>query len=174
MPPTSSAPSNDARFVIDSSLDHLYPPFRKQVESFISQARQSGMDVGVFESYRSLLRQAHLLEIGRPLPWAPNSTKAPHVTRAFPGEGLHSYGLAVDVAFNPGKRFAGGWDATHPWAALGLLGQAYGFTWGGTFGIKDLCHFEYNIVHGMDIKLLYKKGGLVLVWGELDRIYGTI
>ena len=153
-----------------TDLNLLYPKFKLKVESLLTAAKNSGLQVNVYESFRYLVRQAELLDQGRPFPWAVSASTLPKVTSAFPGEGLHSYGLAVDIIFNKATGYAHGWDSKHPWAALGKLGEAEGLTWGGTFKSFDGPHFEYRIPQGFDLKYHYKKGGLVEVWNELDKI----
>ena len=140
------------------------------MESLLTTAKCAGLRVHIFESFRYLMRQAELLDQGRPFPWAENVSTLPKVTSAFPGEGLHSYGLAVDIIFDTMSGYVNGWDAKHPWDQLGNLGESVGLTWGGTFKSFDGPHFEYKLPQGFDLKYHYKKGGLREVWYALDKI----
>lgn len=162
-------PSLTNNLVIDRNPEHLYYPFRQKVERVIKAANETGLNVGLYEGFRSLMRQAELMGKGRRLPWEPIGpvTSSTVVTRAFPGEGLHFYGLAVDLVFHPEIGFLGGWNPDYDWPTLGKIGKAEGLVWGGDSRSQDLCHFEWPIPSGANLKKLYLEGGLLNVWKAL-------
>lgn len=123
--------ARDARFrsaarVNDSSL--LEPTTRQLVERLIAAAKQIGIDVMVFETYRSQERQQALFECG--------ATKLRAV-------GVHHYGLACDIV-----RVVGGepcWKGDFTF--LGQLAQSCGLIWGGDWGAPQIKHSFVDSVH---------------------------
>ena len=81
---------NDKRFNSEERIDDinlLEPVTRKIVQNIIEQARLNGLELMVFETYRSQQRQALL--------YAQGATKLQNV-------GVHHYGLACDIVKNVG------------------------------------------------------------------------
>jgi hypothetical protein len=123
--------ARDARFrspawVNDSSL--LEPATRQLVERLVASAKQMGIDVMVFETYRSQERQQALFECG--------ATKLRAV-------GVHHYGLACDIV-----RVVGGepcWKGDFTF--LGQLAQSCGLIWGGDWGAPQIKHSFIDSVH---------------------------
>jgi hypothetical protein len=123
--------STDARFesvtpVSDSSL--LEPTTRKLVESLVFAAKQMGIEVMVFETYRSQNRQQELFNNG--------ATKLRTV-------GVHHYGLACDIV-----RVVGGepcWKGD--FSFLGQLAHSSGLIWGGDWGAPGIKHNFIDSVH---------------------------
>jgi hypothetical protein len=123
--------ARDARFrsaarVNDNSL--LEPATRQLVERLIAAAKQIGIDVMVFETYRSQERQQALFECG--------ATKLRAV-------GVHHYGLACDIV-----RVVGGepcWKGDFTF--LGQLAQSCGLIWGGDWGAPQIKHSFVDSVH---------------------------
>ncbi len=121
----------DARFdsltrVDDPSL--LEPVTRKLVESAVSTAKQMGIEVMIYETYRSPYRQQEL--------FAQGATKLRTV-------GVHHYGLACDIV-----RVVGGepcWKGD--FSFLGQLAHSSGLIWGGDWGAPDLKHSFVDSVH---------------------------
>src|SRR5271155_4995330 len=123
--------SHDPRFdsvlrVGDPSL--LEPMTRKLVESVVSASRQMGIELMVYETYRSQDRQQELFNNG--------ATKLRSV-------GVHHYGLACDIV-----RIVGGepcWKGD--FSFLGQLAHSSGLVWGGDWGAPDIKHNFVDSVH---------------------------
>jgi hypothetical protein len=121
----------DSRFasltrVNDPSL--LEPSTRRLVESIVSAAQQMGIEVMIFETYRSQNRQQELFNNG--------ATKLRTV-------GVHHYGLACDIV-----RVAAGepcWKGD--FSFLGQLAHSSGLIWGGDWGAPEIKHSFVDSVH---------------------------
>lgn len=162
--------------MIIRSLNLLYPPFRDLVEHGLKLARLTGLQVHVFESYRTFDRQEDLYAQGR-------TTEGRVVTRARPGESWHNYGLAVDLVFD-GSAASGiqwSWDGDHvgdragDYARLGAIMTSTGINWLGAAGSSffETPHFEKNWGLSLPIaRELHRVGGLPAVWIELDKYLG--
>src|SRR5580693_7134896 len=112
--------------VSDASL--LEPTTRQLVESIVSAARQMGIDMMIYETYRSQPRQQELFNQG--------ATKLRTV-------GVHHYGLACDIV-----RVVGGepsWKGD--FSFLGQLAQSSGMIWGGDWGSPQIRHSFIDAVH---------------------------
>jgi hypothetical protein len=123
--------STDARFesvapVSDSFL--LEPTTRKLVESMVSAAQQMGIDVMIFETYRSQNRQQELFNNG--------ATKLRTV-------GVHHYGLACDIVCVVSGEPC--WKGD--FSFLGQLAHSSGLIWGGDWGAPGIKHNFIDSVH---------------------------
>jgi hypothetical protein len=123
--------ARDARFrsaarVSDASL--LEPATRQLVGRLVTASKQMGIDVMVFETYRSQERQQALFECG--------ATKLRTV-------GLHHYGLACDIVRAVGGEPCWKGDFTF----LGQLAQSCGLIWGGDWGAPQIKHSFVDSVH---------------------------
>jgi hypothetical protein len=106
-------------------LEWLYPPFRAKIETLLEKAKAAGLDVMVFETYRSQARQAQLYKQG--------ATK-------IKTNGMHHFGVACDIVF---KTPAGNPTWKGPWESLGAIGRGCGLYWGGDWkSFKDSPHFQ--------------------------------
>lgn len=145
-----------------SDLDLLSPAFRSRVELVLARSRAEGLPVHSFETWRSYARQEALYSQGRTLP-------GPVVTNARGDLSWHQYALAVDFAF---KTPAGVWTWTGNWAKLGSIIQAAGLVWLGAAGspFKEAPHAQLTAGLSLaEAKALKAKGGLPMVWAEVDR-----
>ena len=123
--------SQHARFdsvsrVADLSL--LEPITRQLVQSIIPAAQQMGIDLMVYETYRSQARQQELFDNG--------ATKLRKVA-------VHHYGLACDIV-----RVVGGepsWKGD--FSFLGQLAHSAGLIWGGDWGAPQIKHSFVDSVH---------------------------
>jgi D-alanyl-D-alanine carboxypeptidase len=123
--------SQDERFrsiqrVADLAL--LEPTTRHLVAAIVSAARQMGIELMVYETYRSQDRQQALFNQG--------ATKLRTV-------GVHHYGLACDIV-----RAVGGepsWKGD--FSFLGQLAQSSGMIWGGDWGAPHIKHSFIDSVH---------------------------
>lgn len=109
----------DGRFHSAERIDDLgllEPGTRAQVESIVAEARQLyGIDLMVFETYRSTERQEAL--------YAQGATKLKKV-------GVHHYGLACDLV----KSVNGQPSWKGDFSFLGQLARRHGLIWGGDWG----------------------------------------
>ena len=118
----------------------LHPETAYRLGQLLDRAAAVGLRVQLFEGYRSNARQAELYSHGRDV--AGNiANPSLVVTRAKPGQSWHNHGLAVDVVFSDAKNQPI-WKGD--WSALGLLGEAVGFSWGGRWKSPDSPHFEFH------------------------------
>jgi hypothetical protein len=123
--------SQDARFdsvirVGDASL--LEPATRQLVEGIVSAAAHMGIEIMIYETYRSQDRQQQLFDQG--------ATRLRTV-------GVHHYGLACDIV-----RVVGGepcWKGD--FSFLGQLAHSSGLIWGGDWGAPNLKHNFVDSVH---------------------------
>lgn len=123
--------SNDAHFdsparVTDPSL--LEPITRQLVEGIVSAAHQMGIEVMIYETYRSQERQQELFLHG--------ATRLKTV-------GVHHYGLACDIV-----RVVGGepsWKGD--FSFLGQLAHSSGLIWGGDWGAPGVKNSFIDSVH---------------------------
>lgn len=123
--------SKDARFdsaarVSDPSL--IEPTTRQLVEGLVTSARQMGIEVEIYETYRSQNRQLALFNNG--------ATKLKTV-------GVHHYGLACDIV-----RVVNGepsWKGD--FSFLGQLAHSSGLIWGGDWGDPNIKHSFVDSVH---------------------------
>jgi hypothetical protein len=123
--------SKDARFgsltrVADPSL--LEPTTRQLVERIISASQQMGIEVMIYETYRSQDRQQQLFNNG--------ASKLRTV-------GVHHYGLACDIVRSVGGEPC--WKGD--FSFLGQLAQSCGLIWGGDWGAPHIKHSFIDSVH---------------------------
>src|ERR1700693_3787108 len=112
-----------------SDTEMLEPVTRLAVASIIAAAKaELGMDLMVFETFRSQLRQEQL--------FAKGVTELKHV-------GVHGYGLAADIVklINGQPSWAG------DFSFLGPLAKRFGLIWGGDWGEPLVKHSLYDADH---------------------------
>jgi D-alanyl-D-alanine carboxypeptidase len=112
--------------VADMAL--LEPETRKRVRAIIADAKEHGLKLMVFETYRSGARQTELFDQG--------ATKLKKV-------GVHHYGLACDLVrdVNGEPSWKGDFDL------LGRLAHHHGLIWGGDWGNPNVHHSFVDPVH---------------------------
>lgn len=121
----------DARFGSVTRIDDpslLEPMTRQLVQQVVAAAQQMGIEVMIYETYRSPERQQELFNNG--------ASKLRTV-------GVHHYGLACDIV-----RVVGGepcWKGD--FSFLGQLAQSSGLIWGGDWGAPNLKHSFIDSVH---------------------------
>lgn len=107
------------------TLDLLEPNLRRKVQRILEEAKAHGVELKVFETYRSQTRQEALYKQG--------VTELRKVS-------VHHYGLACDLV-----RIVNGelnWDADY--TLLGHLARAHGLVWGGDWPhLKDTPHVQW-------------------------------
>jgi hypothetical protein len=112
--------------VADPSL--LEPFTRQLVEGLITSARQMGIQVEIYETYRSQQRQQVLFDNG--------ATKLRAV-------GVHHYGLACDIV----RMIDGEPSWKGDFTFLGQLAHSSGLIWGGDWGDPTMKHSFVDSVH---------------------------
>ena len=123
--------AHDPRFasvarVADASL--LEPTTRQLVESLVSAAHQIGIEIMIYETYRSQNRQQELFNQG--------ATKLRAV-------GVHHYGLACDIV----RVVSGEPSWKGDFSFMGHLAQSCGLIWGGDWGAPNIKHSFIDSVH---------------------------
>lgn len=123
--------SRDTRFdsvtrVADLSL--LEPTTRALVENIVAAAQQMGIDLMVYETYRSQARQEALFNQG--------ASKLRTV-------GVHHYGLACDIV----RSINGEPSWKGDFSFLGQLAHSSGLIWGGDWGAPQIRHSFVDSVH---------------------------
>lgn len=107
----------------------IFPPLLKAMNEGIAKANAAGIQIGIFEGYRSPQRQAELYAQGRTAP-------GKIVTKSQPGFSWHQWGLAVDIAGLVKRQ----WSWAHdPKSVVGFFPT---LKWGGDFG--DPPHYEWK------------------------------
>lgn len=129
--------TRDARFdsegrVSDPAL--LEPTTRAAVEAIISDAKALGIDLVIYETFRSKRRQEALFRQG--------ATKLKKV-------GVHHYGLACDLV----KDVRGEPSWKGDFGFLGGLARAHGMIWGGDWGEPGVAHSFVDSVHVQRVTL---------------------
>ena len=123
--------SRDPRFdsaarVGDPAL--LEPTTRQLVEGLIASAHRMGIEIMIYETYRSQDRQQALFNNG--------ATKLRTV-------GVHHYGLACDIV----RVVSGEPSWKGDFSFLGQLAHASGLIWGGDWGDPSIKHSFVDSVH---------------------------
>jgi len=111
-----------------ADLELLEPVTRQRVEAIIADAKAHGLDLMVFETYRSQARQELLFNQG--------ASKLRKV-------GVHHYGLACDIV----KSINGQPSWKGDFSILGQLARAHGLIWGGDWGTPAMHHTFVDAVH---------------------------
>jgi hypothetical protein len=111
-----------------SDLDLLEPGTRLRVNAIITDAKAHGVDLMVFESFRSRARQLELFNRG--------ASKLREV-------GVHNYGLACDIV----KVIDGEPSWKGDFSLIGSLAAAHGLIWGGDWGTPNQKHSFVDLVH---------------------------
>jgi hypothetical protein len=106
----------------------LEPITREIVKSIVDDASAHGLDLMVFETYRSQTRQQALFDQG--------ATRLRVV-------GVHHYGLACDLVKSVNREPS--WKGD--FSLLGRLAHQYGLIWGGDWGNPRVPHDFIDSVH---------------------------
>jgi len=121
----------DPRFESGTRIDDLAllePKTRQLVQQIIEAAQQMGIDLMVYETYRSQARQEELFDSG--------ATRLRSV-------GVHTYGLACDIV----RAIRGEPSWKGDFSFLGQLAHSSGLIWGGDWGDPDRQHGFVDPVH---------------------------
>ena len=110
----------------------LQPALVQKLHELEALAKEHGIDFRLTSGYRSPAEQAKLYAQGRTTP----GKIVTHLKHS-----KHNEGKAFDVVILRNGQPV--WGA-NDYAAIGKLGQSIGLTWGGTWKMKDLCHFQID------------------------------
>ena len=117
---------------MSSRVEDLEPITREMCLAFLDDVKDSGHNIRVTHTLRTMDEQAHLYAKGRTLGGS-------IVTNAKPGDSPHNWGCAFDICFAGLEPFSD----QHPWQGVGAIGKSCGLVWGGDFkSIVDRPHFE--------------------------------
>jgi len=137
---------------IQNNTSLLYPKFYEKLSKGVEKARASGLDIHIFETFRSAERQEHLY------------VQKPQVTWTRGWMSWHQYGLAADLVFGgPGKWT---WNGDYDKVRDFMLGEGL-----RGLGEKDRGHFEYQ--HPLSIfeaKQIALKNGQIAVWLAIENL----
>lgn len=147
----------------------LFPPFKQRLEHGVKLARQAGLLVYIFETWRTNRRQGDLYAIGRTTKGENVTAERPMgqiVTRSRPGESWHEYGVAADLVFDADPDKPGAqWTWVGDYKRVDRIMRAVGLeTVPG-----DSPHWQ--LTGGMSIgeaERLLESDGLVAVWLEIE------
>ena len=140
-------------------LEDLHPVTREKTEKFLEKAKENGIEVLIYCTYRSpeeqeiLYMQGRLEQFGITLKelnerrkklglWELTEKEARRkVTNAKPWQSFHQYGLAFDCV-----PLAGGkpdWSNREAYEKLGEIAREAGLEWAGNWEkFKELPHFQ--------------------------------
>lgn len=138
----------DPRFLSTARIDDvalLEPVTRAVVQAIIQDAKTHGMDLMVFETYRSQARQQMLFNQG--------ATKLRTV-------GVHHYGLACDLV----KDVGGSPSWKGDFSLLGVLAKSHGMIWGGDWGAPQVHHSFIDSDHVQRCSLAAQVGLFAGTW----------
>jgi hypothetical protein len=121
----------DSRFdstnrIADPAL--LEPSTKQRVEAIIDEAKSQGIELMIFETYRSQARQQQLFDQG---------------ATTLQDVGVHHYGLACDIV----KCINGDPSWKGDFSFLGTLAKKHGLIWGGDWGDPSKKHTFIDAVH---------------------------
>ena len=140
-------------------LEDLHPVTREKTEKFLEKAKENGIDVLIYCTYRSpeeqeiLYMQGRLEQFGITLEelnekriklglWELTPEEARRkVTNARAWQSFHQYGLAFDcVPLQSGKP---DWDNVAAYRKLGEIAKEVGLEWAGSWErFRELPHFQ--------------------------------
>ena len=140
-------------------LEDLHPVTREKTEEFLEKAKENGIEVLIYCTFRSpeeqeiLYMQGRLEQFGITLKelnerrkklglWELTEEEARRkVTNARPWQSFHQYGLAFDCV-----PLAGGkpdWSNHEAYEKLGEIAQKVGLEWAGSWKqFRELPHFQ--------------------------------
>lgn len=140
----------------NANPDLLYPPFRRVIDQLLARCREAGIEIYLFEGWRSPLRQDLLYARGR-------SEGGHVVTQARAWESWHQYGLAADLVFGgPGR-----WTWQGDYKAMGAIAVQLGLEWFGTppQRFPELAHVQLRFnLNLAEMAHVAKSDGVLAVW----------
>lgn len=144
-------------------IQKLHPKLREEAKQILAEAESVlGQKAKVRFTFtlRTFAEQQALYDQGRTKP-------GQIVTNAKPGQSLHNYGMAIDIAFVIDGKDASwdtkkDWDGdkVSDWMEVVEVFQKHGWEWGGSWRtFKDLPHFQKTFGHTwQSLKVLVDAG----------------
>lgn len=133
----------------------LCPYMLVPLEHALVELAKQGVNIQIFEGFRSSERQRILYEQGRTAPGRV-------VTNARPWFSFHQYGLAIDLVFKDEK---GKWTWDGDYKSVALVMQEHGFEW---LGESDQSHFQMRDKWGYgDSYEVTRKYGVQALWSAI-------
>lgn len=146
----------------EESVNLLYPPFAKKLNTAIINARAAGIPVEVFETFRTKERQNHLYAKGRSKP-------GPIRTNRMGGWSWHNYGIAADIVMRINGRY--NWDELKFYKDAALYFEEQGLHWAGRSGF-ELVHYELPCSFFVrDALKIVDKHSVLKFWSLLNNQY---
>lgn len=143
---------------MNKNLDNLNPYVKYLAKKLIKECKSKGIDILIYETYRSIQKQNELYSKGR-------TSKGKKVTNAKGGYSYHNYGLAFDCVPIINNKAA--WDRIDLYEKIGKVGKSIGLEWGGDFkSIKDRPHFQVS----KGLKITDLLNGKTPEFGDLEFI----
>jgi peptidoglycan L-alanyl-D-glutamate endopeptidase CwlK len=143
-PPAATQPARPggANMPAPTGTGGLDRKFGSRINDLIAAYRQAHPDMPVpyiLEGFRSMEKQAQYYAQGR-------TTPGNIITKARPGESMHNYGFAADLAFtmpNGTKLHQDDPRSIEAYKVIGAMAGSLGLQWGGQWAsLVDMPHFE--------------------------------
>lgn len=128
-------------------IGKLHPKLRAEALQILSEINAATTTPNSFcrvtFTLRTFQEQQDIYNQGR-------TTPGKKVTNAKPGQSIHNYGLAIDIAFVINNKDASwdvkkDWDGDRQsdWMEVVAIFKKYGWSWGGDWrSFKDMPHFD--------------------------------
>lgn len=118
------------------NIEDLHISIQDKARKLLRLCKFNGWEAFITAGYRDSKEQTELYAQGRTKP-------GKRVTNAKPGESLHQYGLAFDIAFR-NKEGMTSW-VSPLFLKAGMEAKWCGLEWGGNWlNFKDFPHFQYT------------------------------
>lgn len=169
-------------------LSYLYPDIKTRAIRFEQDIKKAlNLQLKITEGLRSFKRQTELYLKGRALIKGEFqiTDRKQIVTNAMPGESVHHYGFAIDIAFQGPDPYLSNLskkDFDYTWRRTGEIGQINGFKWGFDWngnGIVDSNDFDrphFELTYGErvhNLRELYAHQKLASCWARADQLRGV-
>lgn len=134
----------------------LAPFFLKRLQLALDECHKAGIEIEMFEGFRSEDRQDWLYAQGR-------TREGKIVTKARGGQSFHQYGVACDLCFKWGGKWQ--WNSDDPWDKVHEVFKRYEF---------ETLSFEkahVQITNGIKISKAFtisKERGLLTLWSIIE------
>lgn len=141
-----------------NSLNLLYWPFRQVLEQGVKAANKAGIQIAVFETFRTPQRQDQIYAQGR-------TTPGKIVSNSKAWQSWHQFGVAADIALLNDGRWS--WDFDPKEVSKYFDNKL--IIWGGTFKNFDGPHYEWRNKPDLPVaEGLVRSQGILRFWAELD------